>query len=228
MEEAFIINKNHQPKKWFLIAIPTAALIIMSVIYFMLVWWPAYKQPAKYTYTKLDNYKLLGSTKGQGISFSKPVELTKQVSAKNQIELTHLIKKRSASHLAAASTVFGTALTEDELLVLNANLTFTDSKYYKDVTDPIRQFATDKLPAGWATKLGGPKKFTSKSIKKDAWMMDVSSTEPAGKKTPIKGEVVFAVSGNRYYYFIVLTPDYNWQANQKTWQQVLNSLQIDQ
>ena len=42
------------------------------------------------------------------------------------------------------------------------------------------------------------------------------------------GKLIFAVGKSTYYYFLVTMVDYNWHANQKTVQQITDSLKIDQ
>lgn len=231
MEEATVQTTpapKRKPSNWLKLAVPIAVIAAVVIAYILLVWWPAHSQPARYTYAKLDGYNIAWAGKGQGIAFSKPVELTRQTAGQNQVELTHIVDKHTASHLAAASATSGDPVSKDDLLVLNSNLTRGDSEYHAGVVGSIKRFAADRLPPKWEVSTTTPKNFKGKTIKKDAWVMDITARQPAGKEALIKGQVVFAVSGNRYYYFLVAAPDYNWQSNQKVWSQVLDSLQIDQ
>lgn len=231
MEEATVQSNSaltRNPKNWLKLAIPLAVLAAAVIAYLLLVWWPAHRQPARHTYTKLEGYSITWAGKGQGISFSKPIELSRQTAGQNQVELTHIVNKNTAAHMAAASITSGDPLSKTDLLVLNSNLIRSDSKYHAGVVDPIKRFAADRLPKKWEVKTTVPKNFTGKTIKQDAWVLDVTARQPAGNKPPIKGKVVFAVIGNRYYYFMLAAPEYNWQSNQKVWGQVLDSLQIDQ
>lgn len=83
-------------------------------------------------------------------------------------------------------------------------------------------------PYDWQIKLETAKPFTNANIQDNAWQFDFSASDPSKKKTPIYGEALYIISGKNYYYFMVSSVSYNWQPNQKVWQQVVDSLKTDQ
>lgn len=209
------------------------AIIILAVTgWFVATYMIKNSQPYKYTYAKLDSYKMQGVVEGSGISFSKPTELTVLSSGNGQIELEHLItthknKKAFAAYLAAASTTESSAYTQDQLMALKINFAYPNTSYSK-VISPISQFLKDRLPLDWQIKLDNPKPFTNSYVRDNAWMFSFTASDPNKKKNPIYGEILYAISGKNYYYFVSSSISYNWQPNQKIWQKVVDSLQINQ
>lgn len=216
-------NKAKRLVRVIKIAAPLVVLIVVAigVVYFLQA---QAKYPAKHTYDRLDSYSL--ADEGTGMSFNKPVELKKQFAADGQVKLSHMVQDQPASYVAAANSPIAKPLTDAELQDLANSLSNASGAYYLPSTNALRTFAIERVPLGAKINFGEAKQFTGQSIKANAWQFDLQITTKENKK--LTGKAVFVARHQSYYYFMVLAPDYNWEANQTVWDQVLISLKVDQ
>ncbi len=196
-----------------------------------------------YSYKKLTPYKLSGAKDGSGVSLNMPTEFTTESASKPQLSQTQFsqaMAKNDGSvviiaHLAIASVYSGTPPSAGYLQKFSKTLTDTTSPAYNGTIQPIKDFVNRRLPtAHYNVSFDKTAAFTSDNIKTDAWQLDFTAKtkNPANERNfpPLKGKEILAVGKSTFYYFMVDAIDYNWQSksNQSIWQQVINSLKIDQ
>lgn len=218
-----IDNRPKRLVKIMKIAAPLVILIIavIGAVYFLQA---QSKYPSKHTYNRLDSYSVV-SAEGAGMSFNKPVELKEQFATSGQVELSHVIQGQLASYIAAASSPITKPLTDAELQNLTKVLSSTSDAYYLPSTNALKTFVVDRVPLGAKINFGESKPFTSQSIRANAWEFDLKIDS---KNKKLSGIAVYVAGKNAYYFFMITTPDYNWQGNQQIWNQVFTSLKIDQ
>ena len=175
------------------------------------------KHPYKYAYHKLDSYKLPGPATGSGGTVSKPVEFVEKDSlspTKDYMMLTHDITNRDKKSITLAyevitATHLSLAFNLQDMANLDKALIDTKNPTHTAATAPITNF-----------------------VKNNAWEMSFTATDPKANEinlpARLQGEAVLAAGKSTYYYFMVTAIDYNWQSNLKIWQQVVDSLKIDQ
>jgi len=71
---------------------------------------------------------------------------------------------------------------------------------------------------------------TNTNIKSNAWKFDVSITNGSNvnKISNVEGKAVLVAGKRTFYYFLIDSVDQTWKNNQKVWQQVLDSIKVDQ
>lgn len=220
------------PPYWLVVVILVLLVTIGAVVYF---WHQRQEATAPlYSYKNISSVSVAGKEKGLGMSFDKPVELTQISSSQGQAEFEHLQtlsngKKKMISYIAAASSLDSEVISQDQLNVLNTQL--TDAKYFSQSSyslTSLNSFLKDRLPEGWQTSLSHGYIFTNSTIKKNAWYFNVTSKYQKTKQE-LDGKVVYVISrGSHYYYFTVIAQPNDWQSNSLTWDSVLSSLKIDQ
>lgn len=220
------LNKFRLPKLFIILAGVIILVIIGSLAYIGI---QKASKLYKYSYSQMDSYTIPGAVTGSGMSFTKPVELTKLTNSTGQAELVHILgsdnNKGFVAYIAAASTSTAKTYTITQLLEFKTIFAATQTGY-ADAVSPIQQFIKDRLPNGWRINLDKPGTFFNRDISDNAWQFNFNASDPKNKKITFKGQVLYAIRGNNFYYFMVATTSDNWQINQKTWQQIFGSLQI--
>lgn len=101
------------------------------------------------------------------------------------------------------------------------------SEAYQSETKPLITFTTQQLPKSLSNiNLSGVKNFRSANIKDSAWQFDLNGTSATNGKW--QGKFIYAWGKNGVYYVLIAATAPNWQANQSTWQQMVDSIKIDQ
>lgn len=145
-------------------------------------------------------------------------------------------------------------ISDNDLAQISDAILHGNNIYHNQTVTPIQQFVGQRLPVGWSVQLGEAQKYTSSHIKNDAWKFDLKATSnikvtpvstvgnapiPNTKNTPpntiknalisgpMEGRVIYAISGQKYYYFLALAESKNWSSNQPIWQKVFDSLKLD-
>ncbi len=195
-------------------------------------------QPYRYIYQNLDNYQLLGPKAGNGASFQKPVEFVPQGSLaaiRDQAIFVHNIDNKQkiyAGNEAISAVPVDPAPTASYLQNLNQAILDPKVTGHQQIVAPLNQFVKDRLNSRYVISFAQPRALITPTIKANAWTIDFDATDKAPKSktapTHLKGQAVLAVGKSTYYYFMVTAIDYNWQSNSKVWQQVTNSIKIDQ
>ncbi len=193
-----------------------------------------------YTYKDLNAYAMSGTAKGNGISLQKPVELVAAGSpsaGQTQAYLSHTLNKDSQQAVTIAQIFLATVSAGTELQAgykKNINSAVTDPKNvgHEAVTKPIKDFVTQRLNTNLSTTFSDAKAFTATNIKADAWHLTFTATAKDSKNKAtvpdISGEVILAIGKTTFYYIALDSLSNNWQSNQSVWQDVINSLKLDQ
>lgn len=208
-----------------------SALVIIALI--LTGAYGLYRQlhnPQAYKYKKIDTaYSLKDPASSSSLSFSRPHELAQFSSTNSQVEFQHLIGsndgKNFAAYISAGASSSANALTDTDLTNLNKTLSDTSGVYYQIATSSLETFVTDRVPLGSDISFGNAKRFSNPNIKSNAWQLDLNIKY---KSKNTEGTSIYMAGKNTYYFFMLLTPDYNWQSNQKVWQQVIDSIKINQ
>ena len=66
------------------------------------------------------------------------------------------------------------------------------------------------------------------NIKDFAWQLNFYTLSDGNRSTVLQGKVIFLAGEKSFYYFMLSTVGYNWAPNQAIWQQMVDSLKIDQ
>jgi len=140
---------------------------------------------------------------------------------------------------------------------LKKSLADPKSDAYKTTAEPIQTFLTSRFSPLYDVSFSDAKVLTTPNLSGNAWSLDFSATpkkfaQPAAgvntspdakvdasqaKLVPssvppgfenYKGRVVLAVGKQAIYYFAVYNTNYNWDNNASVWQQVINSIKINQ
>ena len=104
-------------------------------------------------------------------------------------------------------------------------------KGYDDYKASLQKQLQSTLPKGMILELGQPSPLSNSNLKQNAWQFDFtakSKVDNSSGASVIKGKLVFIIGKGVFYYFMIATVDYNWQSNQAIWNQVLDSIKIDQ
>lgn len=189
--------------------------------------------PLAYKYTQINSYTLKGSRGNDDLTFSKPVQLTSLQGAQNQqIVFAQFDAKNPIADIAdlnATSLDLGHTLSASDKNAIGKAAQDTDSPS----SSYLHRFVSQWMNSNYATTFSSVTTFTNPNIKNYAWTLNYSATvkpktSHSSNYPPMSGQAVLAVGNTTIYYFMVDAVNYNWQNNQPTWQQVLNSIKIDQ
>jgi hypothetical protein len=102
------------------------------------------------------------------------------------------------------------------------------SKQYQDNLKNLYTVAKIAIPEkGMTVKIAGAKEFTNPNIHKNAWVLDITATDPAGKIPNHTGKILWIGGSHSFYHFLVMADDEDWNNQSAIWQSVLNSIRID-
>lgn len=245
-----IINPVSKPvtKPKILLAVVSTAVVVIAAGLVYLAWSHfAPHQPYKHAYSSLIDYKLTGQGDGHGVSFKKPVEFGSvefaNFAATHPGNNTDMINLSEVAPNKVAKTTPGTIATESIVSALPTKAGFValaqktlanpkDSSYPNFIR-PLNQFLSDQISSRFSFSFGSAKVFSNSSIKSNAWQFDFTGLDSGNHKDKaqiynLQGKLVYAIGKNAYYYFVLATVPYNWQSNHALWQQVLDSIKIDQ
>ncbi|MEK7561377.1 MAG: hypothetical protein AAB541_00750 [Patescibacteria group bacterium] len=190
------------------------------------------------TYTKLDSFKLTGSNAGSGISFDKPVEFGQDsgsTSESNRVILSDYKKANETvaiGSIGASSVYLDTSILQEFVKIFNQVVTSPQDKQSQSAPESILLLISSNLDPRFAATLGQARALTTPNLKTNTWEFDFTAAPQQAKDKQalpnIRGKAVFAVSISTFYNFVVYATDDNWQNNQKIWQQVIDSIKIDQ
>jgi len=186
--------------------------------------------PGAYKYKKVDTtYSLKDPAGSSSLSFSRPHELAPYSSGSGRVELQHLTgpnkSQKSAAYISAGISSSPTTLTDADFASLKQSLSSTSNVFYLPSTSSLRTFVVDRLPRGSEVSFGDARAFSNPNIKANAWQIDLNIKY---KSKVTKGTSIYMAGKNNFYFFMLLAPAANWQANQAIWGQVLASLKINQ
>lgn len=185
---------------------------------------------SSYQYKKLETYSF--GSKGKAMLFSKPVEMVKLGEIpknSSQIMLIHFTDQRISpdyGRIAAASADnFDQAASVNSLTSQLANM---GSKVNATIKS-FKSFIDPRLPLTYSTDgFKGFAPFSSDNLSANTWSSDFDAKSSNSSMPKIEGRFLIAVGKNTIYYFMAENVSSTWQANQGIWQQVFNSIKIDQ
>jgi hypothetical protein len=219
------------------------AIALLALVIVVAGAWLLARNPnsTNYEYQKLDSFTLPGFYKNAGITFKKPVELQpvlKVVDGQQANILVHnktLANKHvvTLSYMGAASS-FNTMFlprTQSDYDNAQAGLTNPSSKQASYYRGNVSTFINQNLNKRWTITLGDGRPLKTANLQ-HAWEVDFTGVDknPKGSYVPtkLKGEAVFAIGKGAFYYFMESAVNNNLDKNKAVWQQVTDSLKIDQ
>lgn len=189
-----------------------------------------------YKYSQLEDYKLESKLDGTDISFKKPPEL-KEIShnalvGSSGASFGHVKDKSGSktglSYLLVSLKQSALAASQGYMVELGEILKDPNHKTYQKTVQPIKDFAKVGTLLKTDVELSIATVFTNSNISKNAWKFDFSAKNSQNNLKTVKGTIILAAGKTTFYYFFLDSLEYNWDSNQKVWQQVLDSIKIDQ
>lgn len=125
-----------------------------------------------------------------------------------------------------------TSISESELADAAKKLTSKNSGN-QEGNASIKEYINSRLSFRFIVSYGKTEPFKNSNLNSPAWQTDFTAKakpvdKPLTKPEDLKGKGVFLLGKSAFYYLMIYSTDYNWEANQDTWQKVLNSIKIDQ
>lgn len=193
-------------------------------------------QPYKYTYTANVNVVLGGAQTGAGASFQRPKEFILVGKVNKQAQnLSHDVKYQghiiSVGGLSFSSVPLEKPLAAITVEAINDAWKKQAGEIYSSISQLIKDFVKNNAAPRYSVSLTNPQPFTNPNISKNSWQLDINLTDndPAdGQNQRMTGKAIYAIGQKAIYYYALAAVDYNWQANNSTWQQMLDSIKIDQ
>lgn len=221
--------------------IPGIALVVLIILVAILAWPSrsannANNKPDAFTYVNLNQASLIGRTSSDHMHVQKPLELT-SFSGQQGYQIVYKQFSKHNPIRAIADLEMGLVslgpLTQQYKDNVGQNLTNSQSKLFGLQSQQFHKFVTDWLAPTYTVNFGNATSFTNQYIKTNAWQVDYTAiVKPGAKQTEIypalKGREVMLIGNSTVYYLMADTVNYNWDSNAKIWQQVFNSIQIDQ
>ncbi|MBI2009275.1 hypothetical protein HYS84_02595 [Candidatus Saccharibacteria bacterium] len=228
--------KSKQPTFYRLAAALVVVTLIGALVYLKIYNVYFVAQLHKYSYSTLEDYKLPSKLQGAAVSFKKPAELKlldkKETQGLASAYFVHTVSKGDSefglTYMAMSSLQSALAASDSYVTSLGQILKDPNNKDYQNMADSFKKFLQAFTPKQLKIEMQALVPLTTTNIKQNAWQANFRAGETAGKYADLKGKFVFAVGKRTFYYFMVATADYNWQRNQDVWQQVIDSLKIDQ
>jgi len=234
------LRLRQKPYYWMIVVV-VIATAIGSTAYFKLYSTLYKEHDFKYTYTSLDNHQLSGKLPNTAISFKKPVEIKQ---AYKQVQegfatttLAHTKNPKASpnsglvSYISTSIAYSALAASDSYVSEVNKLMQEQKGKGYDDYKASLQKQLQSTLPKGMILELGQPSPLSNSNLKQNAWQFDFtakSKDDNSSGASVIKGKLVFIIGKGVFYYFMIATVDYNWQSNQAIWNQVLDSIKIDQ
>lgn len=191
----------------------------------------------RYKYSKLDDYKLSGNSEGIGIAFKKPLEFKEknkdiQLDSGKSFATLYDEDTKNKAFGAVNANITNSALAKAEGYpeTLGKDLE-TKTGRYANFEEISKRYLKSFLPKGVEITMSEPTPFKNSSISKNAWLFTfVASGKIDGSQstTVIKGISILAIGKQSFYNFSLASADENWSYNKTTWQQVTDSIKIDQ
>lgn len=207
-------------------------------------WWAHYEvygasHKYSYTYTSLNDYKLASTLKGTSISFKKPTEfiVSGKAFAQQGSSYADLYQPNykttpvsGLGYLSVSLVQSALAGSPDYLKSLGSTLANPNDKNYQKVVKPINDFVVNTYNPVYKVTLDPAQTLKTANLTANAWQFDytVLNDKNQHEINPLRGKVVFAAGKHTFYYFLVSSVDYNWNKNMTTWNQVVDSIKIDQ
>ncbi len=225
-------QKNNRIRSYSTILLILAVILVVAIV---LVLRP--KSPAT-------NSSLAGTDAGQGIAVNIPSDI-KQVSDTSNSKNISVYSQTSPTNNKATKTTV--VMTSSPLAYVGASsekkfrymLNNKNSSDYKKFSAMVTNFVLNNAATGPSElnlagggnnslSLDQPVAFANNNISTQAWEIDFKLTRPnLNQKATVDGKFIYVIGDTAYYRLLVSSVDDNWQASQKTWDKITDSLQIN-
>lgn len=221
---------------------PGLAVAVLVVLSGVFAYWFSHRSPAQttlYTYKSLSDYKLPGTKDGSGISFKKPVEF--EATAALELRATQSTQRQTTTYkgqgvviaqVSAASIYMATDLSQTFTKNLNIVMADPNNQSHKDNVKQMQDFVKFRTSTSYNISYKSPVAFTAANIKANAWSIDFTATAKDTKTKDLQpdltGKVILAVGNSTIYYFLINASTNNWLPNTATWNQITDSIKLDQ
>jgi hypothetical protein len=223
----------------------TAVLIVISIVILLLAgaYYYAYVKYggvrvgwAAYQFGPVNSAHISGDKKGHGASFVKPVEFSDPFNSPSPTDGLILKAYNRVNH--TNQEIAGITLTEGSSPVHSTQFykayhtLFANphDNRYNQALQPLKGATAFALNNAYSLNYQAVSEFKSANITDNAWLVKFSGvrTKDASSPAKISGSSLMVISKDSTYYFIQYADASTWNANQNTWNQVLNSLKVDQ
>lgn len=226
-----IPNQNKwQPKKlgFFAGIILVLALIVVGIIYSSQPKTSNLTVPRR-TYSQLKQYSVTSNDKSKAVLMA-PTAFTQaslpgvtsavRLEDRSQDQLIGLIVLTAATANLASSP---------DIKAYGQTIMHSNAKAYQSVIQPIIFMLDNQIGQGYQVSLGKATATSTANIKTNVWSWPFTAAAPNQKNRPeIQGSLLLAAGKTTFYYLMQSAAQPNWQSNNQIWQQVINSLKIDQ
>jgi hypothetical protein len=229
---------KHHRKALLFVVVGLALLVVGSLAYLVL---NKKDNQHKANQSNSAAYKIPGSQAGRGLTFSAPFKLTawydKQTDTRFKsfqyyaTDPLHRGQTANLARIAASADDYSAQFAVQEFLNgIKDNLKADpDSASFKRDTKPLKDFVQSAYTdTDIEITLGAIKVFTNPNIKHDAYAYTLSGIDPTKKIAEQSGIALWISGPKTYYHFVVMADAKDWQKNLGSYQQVLDSIKIDQ
>lgn len=195
-------------------------------------------QAVNIKYHNLAQHSIKGTGEHNGLTFSAPEQFINTDHAKTvspiQLQLSRQAKLNNksltAGYILTQALYINPPPSADTIKTIGKSITSPSQNNVRNVFSPQAFGMPKNLFQGYKVVSSTGTIFTSGNINKDAWVRDfsASATDPNAKLPDMQGHMITVFGKSAIYYLVVYTTKFDWQANQATWSQVINSLKIDQ
>ncbi|MGH7157120.1 MAG: hypothetical protein ACREGG_03365 [Candidatus Saccharimonadales bacterium] len=166
------------------------------------------------------------------VNIQKPPELLLAAGSAgtNLSHYSHQLSGQTIANFAVQNETFSGSYGKAMESWVGTNLkTNPSSTTYKAVTGTLIAYVQNFLPQGYKINLGSPQNFTNSHIKNGAWEFTVTANKTTSPQTVYQkwqGKLLYVWTSTHSYYVLLDSIQQNWQTNQATWQQMIDSLQV--
>lgn len=188
------------------------------------------------------NISLSGSDAGQGVALYIPPDIklvsdsSKNIKVYSQTSPTNNKANKTTVVVTSSPIAYVGASSEKKFRYM---LGHKNSGDYKKFSAMVTNFILNNAATGpSALNLAGagnnslsldqPVAFANYNVSSAAWEFDFKLSRPnLNQKATVGGKFIYIIGDTAYYRLLVSSVDDSWQANQKTWDRITGSLQIN-
>jgi hypothetical protein len=188
------------------------------------------------------NISLSGSDAGQGVALYIPPDIklvsdsSKNIKVYSQTSPTNSKANRTTVVVTSSPLAYVGASSEKKFRYMLGHKSSSD---YKKFSAMVANFILNNAATGpSALNLAGagnnslsldqPVAFANYNVSSAAWEFDFKLSRPnLNQKATVDGKFIYIIGDTAYYRLLVSSVDDSWQANQKTWDKIIGSLQIN-
>ena len=245
-----LINKSKNPNLKMPISLLIIAVVIGGCGYYVLYKATLQSKPAahpfSYMYRQLLDSSITGPADGNGISFKRPAEFTpiNPGAAKTVIaNFAQDVDNNGNTNTIGGQAVYANVAPTDYYSIMSRDLKLAASTSgYQNAILSIKNFLKSEIPyiffysdknAKISLSVNRPTYVFRQNLINGAWVFDYAATDTnlvnnKQQISTIKGEVILTIGKTDFYYVLLGTVDYNWNANSFLWGTILSDLKIDQ